>query len=105
MLKALSILFGLFFAFNTAVWLLEKGYCKVNKFLSSTSFFIYVSHTLVFPYVFNALRLLMSPNSDISWLLVFVATVVVTSFILVTVFYLISRFTPRILDFITGRKG
>ena len=104
-LKALSILFGLFFAFNTAVWLLKKGYCKVNKFLSSTSFFIFVSHALVYPVVFKALKLLLMPSSDICWLIVFLTTAAATSLILVTVFYLMSRFTPKILDFITGRKG
>lgn len=104
-LKALSILFGLFFAFNTAVWLLGKGYCTVNKFLSSTSFFIFVSHALVYPVVFKVLKLLISPSSDICWLIVFLTTVAATSLILVTGFYLMSRFTPRILDFITGRKG
>ena len=104
-LKALSILFGLFFAFNTAVWLLKKGYCKVNKFLSSTSFFIFVSHAPVYPLVFKTLKLLISPSSDICWLIVFLTTVAATSLILVTGFYLMSRFTPRILDFITGRKG
>ena len=104
-LKVLSILFGLFFTFNTAVWLLKKGYCNGNKFLSSTSFFIFVSHALVYPLVFKILKLLLSPSSDICWLIVFLTTVAATSLILVTVFYLMSRFTPKILDFITGRKG
>lgn len=103
-LKALLIIFGLFFAYNTSVYLLQKGYCKVNNFLSSASFFIYVSHTLVFYRVSALLTKLLSPDSDLSWLFLYIMNVVLTSLILVSVFYLMSRYTPKFLSIIAGRK-
>ena len=104
-IKSMLIVVGLFFAFNVAVWLLKKGYCKSNEFLASSSFFIYVAHYLVYSNVATVLRRLCAPESDIAWLLLCLTNVVLTTFILLTAYYLMLRYTPRLMSVVTGRKG
>ena len=104
-IKSMLIVVGLFFAFNTAVWLLKKGYCKSNEFLASSSFFIYVAHSLVYSNVATILNRLCPPESDISWLLSCLINVVLTTLILLSAYYLMLRYTPRLMGVMTGRKG
>ncbi len=104
-LKFPLIIFGLFFAFNLAAWLLKKGYCKVNEFLSSASFFMYVSHALVISTIFKVLVKIMCPVSDISWLIVYILNLVFTIALLLSTYYLMSKYLPKLLTLLTGKKS
>lgn len=104
-LKFVLIIFGLFFAFNLSTWLLEKGYCKVNEILSSASFFMYVSHALVISTISKILVKIICPVSDISWLLVYVLNLVLTTALLLSAYYFLSKYLPKLLTVLTGRKG
>ena len=104
-LKFALIILGLFFAFNLSAWLLEKGYCKVNEFLSSASFFMYVSHALVISTMSKILVKILCPVSDISWLVVYILNLVLSTVLLLSAYYLMSKYLPKLLTVITGRKG
>ncbi len=104
-LKFALILFGLFFALNLSGWLLKNGYCKVNEFLSSASFFMYVSHALVISTISKMLIKIFSPASDLSWLVVYMLNLMLTVVLLLSAYHLISRFFPKALSLLTGRKG
>ena len=103
-LKFVLIIFGLFFAFNLSAWLLEKGYCKVNDFLSSASVFMYVSHALVISTISKILVKIICPISDTSWLLVYMLNLVLTTVLLLSVYYFLSKYLPKLLTVLTGRK-
>lgn len=103
--KPIMVFLGLFVAFNTSAWLLDRGYCRANKFLSSASFFIYVSHTLILQGVYMLSKAVLHPNSDIALLLIYILNVVLTIAISLVVFYLMSRYTPQLLSIVAGRKG
>ena len=103
-IKTARILVGLLFAYNLAVYLLKKGYCKVNKFLASSSFFIYLSHAWVFERVrrliFNAIDL----NSDFWIIVAYLLTVFVTISLLLLAYYCGKRFMPGIFKVMIGGR-
>ena len=104
-IKQLNIIVGLFFAYNLASWLLSNNICKVNKFLASASFFIYISHMLICDRIVKILYLMIKPNDDWSLLSVYVMTVIVSVAILLIVYYLMNRYTPSLLTILAGRKA
>ncbi len=105
-LKKLNQCAGLVFAYNTAAWLLQHNVCRVNRFLASASFFIYVAHMLIIHEVFMILLRIAAPFTANQWLmaLAYAATVPVSVSLLLAVFYLMRRFTPRLLKVVAGRK-
>ena len=104
LIKLLNVIVGLMFAYNLSAWLLKRNICKPNKFLSSSSFFIYVSHFLIAGKVLKLIFLLVNPSSSISLLLVYITAVLITLFSLLFVYYLLRRFTPGVLKVVCGRK-
>lgn len=103
-IKRMNIFIGLLFAYNFASWLLRGKRCHPNPFLASASFFIYVSHWIVYGRVFSLIIFFSHPTSDIEILIVYIATVLLTLGILLSVFWLLRRYTPGLLKIITGRK-
>lgn len=103
-IKQLNIVVGLFFAYNLASWFLKEGFCKVNSFLASASFFIYVSHMLVCDRIIKILYLMIKPSNDWSIVVVYLTGIVVSTTILLAVFYIMKRYTPFSLKIMCGRK-
>lgn len=103
-IKRLNILVGLIFAYNLASWLLSHKICKVSQFLASSSFFIYVSHTLFCSEILKCFFYFFHPVSDIGMLSIYLLTVIFTTIFLLVVFYLLQRYAPAALRLLTGRK-
>lgn len=110
-IKHLNIVAGLLFAYNLAVWLLQKGYCRVNGFLASTSFFIYVSHWIMIEQInfvrYLLLRFILRISEPAYVWVQFVKSVlmlVLTIAVSLSVFWLMKRYAPGLLRVLTGRK-
>ncbi len=103
-IKQLNIVIGLLFAYNLAVWLLQKGYCKVNGFLAASSFFIYVSHILICTRIVRILMKIINPVSDTIFTSVFILAFLLTVGMCLSAYWLLKRFTPSLLRILTGRK-
>lgn len=106
LLKMFNQCAGLIFAYNLSAWLLRKKICKVNKFLSSASFFVYITHALIAAQIYR-IFCIMLPHSFSDTYLVFITemfTLAATVCLLLAVFYLMRRFTPRLLKVVAGRK-
>ena len=103
-IKRVNVLVGLFFAYNVAAWLLKRNVCKVSPFLASSSFFIYVAHSLICGDLMKILVYIFRPTTD--WGLLFIQTLAVTVTVtsLLLVFYLLRRYAPSFLKVIAGRK-
>ena len=91
-------------AYNLAAWLLQKRICKVSPFLASSSFCIYVSHGMICIHMPKLFYLLFHPMSDVGVTAIYILSVVITLVLLLSVYYLMRRFTPKFLKVITGRK-
>lgn len=103
-LKLMNIFVGLLFAYNIAAFLIKKSICKPSKFLSSSSFFIYISHFLIYNEVLKLLYMILQPNSSIAFVLLYLLAVLVCVSLLLTIFYLMNRYTPSLLKVVAGRK-
>jgi fucose 4-O-acetylase-like acetyltransferase len=99
----ITILSFIVLAYNIAALCLRKG-CKVNKFLVSSSFFIYVSHCLILEYVRKILLVVLHPTNNLMLFVFYILTLAVVVFSLLGVFYLIRRYTPSLLKILTGRS-
>lgn len=102
--KQANIIAGLLFAYNSAVWLLKNNRCKVNQFLASSSFFIYVTHILICSKLLKIMLYILKPQTDMTILAVYVAALLFTLAILLTTFWFMKRYTPNLLRVVTGRK-
>ena len=103
-IKRINILVGLLFAYNLSAWLLKNSICKVNAFLASASFFIYVSHGLISGKILKLAYVEIRPASSISLLAVYISVIIITVGLLLLTFYLLRRYAPETLKVIAGRK-
>ncbi len=104
-IKRLNVFVGLFFAYNLSSWLLRHKVCKVSPLLASSSFFIYVAHTLINGDVLKCLFFVLRPSSDLAMLSIYALAVVLTVGLLLLTFCLLRRFTPKLLTVLVGRKA
>ena len=102
--KSINIFLGLIVYFNLAVSLIKRGLCKVNKLLATSSFFIYITHTMICGRLLKILFIVFSPQTSLSVLLCFIMAIILSVIILVYIYVLMKRYTPRLLTFVTGRR-
>ena len=103
-LKLASVFVGLLFAYNLAAWLVQRGWCRQNEFLASASFFIYVSHRLVWIMLLKLVALVIHPTSGVAIVAIMTLTLVLTILLLLATFWLMRRYTPTLLKIVAGRK-
>lgn len=103
-LKNINIIVGMFFAYNIASWLIETGKVKLNKFLASSSFFIYVSHGIICSLVIKSLLIIIKPEYNLSIILTYLGAVVLVTLLLLGAYYILKRYTPSLLGVLVGRK-
>ena len=103
-LKLACVFVGLLFAYNLAAWLVQHGWCHQNEFLASASFFIYVSHRLVWIMLLKLVSFVIPPTSGVAIVAIMTMTLVLTVALLLAVFWLMRRYTPGLLKVVAGRK-
>lgn len=103
-IKRLNIVAGLVMAYNIAAWLITAKGIKPDKFLSASSFFIYVSHIIVCQKVSKVLFVCFKPSDGLEMSLMLSASVLITLGLLLAVYAGMKKFTPALLTFMTGRK-
>lgn len=103
-LKTINTFICIPMAFGITSLLLEKQKIKCNTFLSSASFFIYISHCLIVRKIKILLFMLINPSTQYSIILIYILTIILTIGLLLAAFALMRKYTPRLLKFIAGRK-
>lgn len=91
-------------ALNIALVFIIKKKIKSNKFLSSSGFFIYITHCLITARLTKVLFMLFDEKSDINILIIYLLAFILTICILLTAFYTFKRYTPKLLTIVTGRR-
>lgn len=102
--KTTNIFVGLFFAYNLAALIIEKGIFRSSAFLSSSSFFIYVSHGLIMGFL-KFFYILIKPVSGLGIIGVYLLATLVIIMLLLGIYWLMRRFTPRLLGVLVGRRA
>ncbi len=103
-LKTINTFICIPMAFGITSLLLEKQKIKCNAFLSSASFFIYISHCLIVRKLKILLFMLINPSTEYGIILIYILTIILTIGLLLADFAIMRRYTPRLLSFIAGRK-
>ncbi|MDR0745550.1 MAG: acyltransferase [Mediterranea sp.] len=103
-LKSCNIIVGLFFAYNLSAGLLKKNILKVSKFLSSSSFYIYVSHTFLIGGIRRVMTIIFNPQTGYDFVIVFFASLVCIVAILLITFYLLNKYCSFGLKILMGKK-
>lgn len=102
--KQISIFGFLVFAYNMSIYLLKNTNIRPGKTLPSASFFIYVSHVLIFARVTKLMFMLTEPDNGLETIFAYTLSIVLTVLSLLVVFVFMRKYTPKILQFVTGRK-
>lgn len=98
------VLVGLVFAYNISALLLRRGYCKVNKFLAQSSFFIYLSHVFFLGRFHRLIFNIIDTNSAFGIIVGQVMAVVVTVFMLLFLYCCGKRFVPVLFKVMIGGR-
>lgn len=91
------------FAYNIAYWLISRSICKVHSFLVSAGMFLYVAHAMFVGPIAHLFMAFIPPLNSLALITIYSLTFLVVSSSLLAAFYLMRRFTPRLLKFTTGR--
>ena len=102
--KQISVFGFLVFAYNLSIYLLKNTRVRPGNILPSASFFIYVSHILIFMRVTKVVFMFIKPDNGVEIVSSYILSVILTVSSLLAVFVFMKRYTPRVLQFVTGRK-
>lgn len=102
-IKILNTFIAPVFAYNIAYWLISRSICKVHPFLVSAGMFLYVAHAILVGPIAHLFMAFIPPLNSLALITIYSLTFLVVSSSLLIIFYLMRRFTPRLLKFTTGR--
>lgn len=102
--KSISVLFALLFSYNISYEAVNKGK-KMSKFIASSSFFIYISHILICMSISKLLFVFFAPTLSITIIMIYLLSVILTIILLLSVYYVLNKYMPRMLTFLTGRRS
>lgn len=103
-IKWLNVVAGLFFAYNVSAWLLRRNVCRVSPFLASASFFVYITHWLIYSLLLKLLFYLIEPCMWPGVISVYLLTIIVLLFSILAVYYFLKLYATRLTRVLTGRK-
>ena len=102
-LYPICMLFLMLLLLNIVSTNISKGAWRVHPFLLQSSFFIFAAHP-IFLSPLKKLLLMAVPHTDPGALLVFFLAPAATILIVMALFKLLDRFTPRLLSVLTGGR-
>jgi len=98
-------LIGIAFCFNIANILLQTGKVKENKFLSTSSFFVFAIHApLLLVPVGVITRFLFRPVSDMAFVSLYFINVFCVVLLALLLYYLLIKYMSKFTSIITGGR-
>lgn len=102
--KSINVIVGLFFFYNIAAWLVTKRHCRASSFLSSASFFIYCGHYIILDPVARRVFSITGTGGDMAVVSAYILTYIIILGLLLGVYAMMHRYTPRLLRLFTGGR-
>lgn len=102
--KSINVIVGLFFFYNIAAWLVTKRHCRASSFLSSASFFIYCGHFIILDPVARRVFSITGTGGDMAVVSACMLTYIIIIGLLLGVYAMMHRYTPRLLRLFTGGR-
>lgn len=103
-LKQINVIWGSTFIIALTSYYMSKGQWKINRFLSESSFFIYAYHVVALPIIRRFLQLFIPSNSDLDATIFYFVWGVLSVVIGLIGYYILKRWVPKPLAFITGGR-
>lgn len=103
-IKDLNVIVALFFAYNLAVVLLKTGRVRSNKFLTSTSFFIYAGHSIFYSSVAKGIAMVFSPATTFEGAIYLICVLIATILLMLGLYWVMRRVCPAVLKVFTGGR-
>lgn len=104
LLKELNLIIGTVFAISFSSFLISSKKIKPNKLLSASSFFIYAGHYIILGAIFKITAKLWPVTSGFIFIGEMVATAALTLLILLTIYLIGCKYTPKIINLFTGKQ-
>lgn len=96
--------FGASCTIGMAAWLIQRQRMSIHPFLSQSTFFVFAAHgTIVLPLIYTTLGKIL-PSSQIGLVIRYFTAPLLTVAVLVISYYYLSKWMPKTLYFLTGRK-
>lgn len=102
------VLFAVISTFIIAGHIVQRGgwLSRQPRILSSASFFVYASHTvLILGYCTKVMHKLLPGSNSAVMTFSYLLTPILCATVCVGIYYLMSRFTPRTLSLLTGNRS
>lgn len=100
-----SLLIGPLFVLTSISWMVEKKYIYDVRFLSASSFFVFVAHDPMLRFIRKFSLKFLDHHSEIQMILDYFASIALDLAILYGVYWLLSRCAPKFLSIISGGRG
>ena len=101
------VISGVFTLMNIAIYLVRNNKLQImsNPLLSRSSFFIYLSHTiLILPTCKKVSSVIFGQTNALQMAISYIAAPVMAVIICITLYYFLRRFTPSLCGILTGER-
>ena len=103
-MKRCNVIIAAIFAYNAAAILITRFNVVSNRFLTSSAFFIYAGHYLVHSSIVVLLGKVWVPVDGTGAVVFLTAVMLLTLALLLATYWLMRRYTPRLLGIFTGGR-
>lgn len=100
----IGILIGLSMFVSLTAFCLKKQVWKIDTFLTSSSFFIYVYHGMPLALVIKFLVKMLHPQTNISFILIYITCPVIIIVLGLGIYKILTKYLPRLMAVITGGR-
>lgn len=99
-----GIIWGILFLFNVISVGIKKDVLHNSHFLSSSSFFVFAAHEPMLTFIKKILIVIIEPVGELDYFIIYVVPVVLTLLSTLSLFYIMKKITPGILQLISGER-
>ena len=99
----LAVFIGVFMAVGFASFLESKYSCHINPFLTSSTFFIFASHSEILKITIR-LTSRLGVNSDLFYCIAYFMCPLVTMVVLLTVYWILLQKMPKVASMLSGGR-
>lgn len=103
-LHRIQTLTGVFFVIAVISFLLKKGRIRDIAFLSSSSFFLYVTHDPMLRFIRKFSLKLIDQSSELQIIISYFAAIIVDITIVYAIYWILRKYAPCFLKWTTGNR-
>lgn len=100
-----GIIWGIVFLFNVISVGIKNDILHNSHFLSSASFFVFAAHEPLLIFLRKILTVINNPISELDFFILYFVPFLLTLFLTLSLFFLMTKYTPRILHLISGERA